>query len=342
MCKLFSINNTSKLTKNQLENVVKTVENAMKVEKDGFGITALHNNGHIAARKYLKTYEASILKDSSPWTPVSKKSYQDIGKIFPDDITSLILHGRTSTNSVSLINTHPIIKNDHFLSHNGVVEDSGPKYIPTTSNDTEHIVERLTTQGLSAIEKYISGYYACMYFKKGSDSLHIFRDNIATLHIGYSEDLESYILATTQDLIKQVAKALKIKINNIDEVEDNVYFELTASNDFENIQYFTPKGRSSYSDSKSHLSLGYSFNDYSGKEYYSKNDYYSMDSEDEFLWEVENNADNTWTFMNDRISYTFEEFMKLSDDEKLKCEVIRSDGTICSVDVQRNGKIYGT
>lgn len=166
MCKLMCITKTDQIEAHDLEQLTKFVAGHMgKTEKDGFGITILKNDNSLYARRFLNPDNASM------YNMILNKSFivknvNDTGKPLEKDETvkSIIFHGRMSTNNISLVNTHPIVKHDIWLSHNGVVEDSGPKYKMNTSNDTEHMVERLS-QGISAIEKNITGYYATMSFK---------------------------------------------------------------------------------------------------------------------------------------------------------------------------------
>lgn len=332
MCKLFAITNTSKIKPKQLEKITKSVENTMSYEKDGLGITVLHKDGSIAGRKYLKTQAASVLNKPDTTSPISKPHSLELGEFNANAIQSMIIHGRTSTNSVSLTNTHPIVKHGLWLSHNGVVEDSGPKYNMTTSNDTEHIVERIATQGLEAIEKHISGYYACLYFKEHSKMLHVFRDSIAPLYIALVPKLETYIIATTEELIENACNAINVLSEVIEEVDDNVYFEVNGL-DFNNIKQFEPKGRSAYSDSKAHLSLGKTFDFSPSEELIGSNEL-------EFLVETETYSDDSWSFFLGHRSLTHFEFLQLGDDERLSCVVVRSDGTICSSDSKLNGLLY--
>lgn len=337
MCKLFVMTNTKKIKKIKLEQITKSVSKVIqKSERDGLGISIQGNKG-IYVRRFLNPLEASIFEPLTS-LPFLKSDSSQSGEL--DSIDSIVIHGRTSTNKSGLKNCHPIARNGFILSHNGVVEDSGPKYEMMTDNDTEHVVERFS-QGIKEVESHISGYYAFASYKEGTDSLYICRDNIASLYFAEIKSLDCHIFATTQEIISECLKTLELKSISIKEVQDNILLEY-RSGQFYDMTEITPKGRTAYSDSLASLSLGYEIASTIGNQnndwnLENKNDLYS--AEDNFFYEVESCADDTWVYFLDGLPLNCRDFLDLDYGDQLKCLVIRADGTICSAN-DDNGLMF--
>lgn len=338
MCKLMSFTNLKGQSVATVNKLTKVVAKAMNsTERDGFGVT-LNTSKGLYARRFLKPLEANIVDPIPKPVPFLKINKNEVGTL-GNNIKSAIFHGRTSTNDSTLLNTHPIVKHGLWLSHNGVVEDSGPTYKMLTTNDTEHMVERMS-QGLKAIETYITGYYATMHYKQGSNAIHILKDNIAWLYSAELLELGGYVFATTESLIVDVCKTMGFKIGPVGELKNNIYFEVDGLSIL-NMSNITPKGRSAYSDNLASKSLGRKLDAVTIPDYYARDTYELTQDEmvEEFLYEIEQDADSSWSFQYLGRSITLDEFFVLEAAEQLDCVVVRSDGTICSPD-KMNGLLY--
>lgn len=337
MCKLLTFTSLKNLKNREMERLTKAVSAAMaKTERDGFGLTLITDKG-IGARKFTNPKSASLnsVLHSAPFLDSSAEQLGEIGTKYK----SIIFHGRTSTNYLGLVNTHPIIKHGLWLSHNGVVEDSGPKYEAISNNDTEHLVERIS-QGVEQVEKYISGHYATIHYKEGSESTFIMRDSIAPLVCAFIESLDGYCIATNEGLVKAACGALGLSYSNISDVMPNIAMELNGS-ELLAMSEIKPKGRTSYTDSLSAKSLGRSMDtisqDWSWD--YDSRESAVDDAIELFLDESEMDSDSSWVFALNGLEISRGEFLDLHDDDRLNCVVIRSDGTLCSPG-ERNGLFY--
>jgi hypothetical protein len=336
MCKLLIIRGLNGPV-GEFETTLKKIAESMnKTERDGLGITAsIKGKSKIYAKKFLNPLEASFLV-SPVVSPFSETTIEESYSLSKEDvIEDIIIHGRTSTNSLGLINTHPLSKNGIHLSHNGVVEDSGPAFEKKTDNDTELLLERYL-DGIESIEKYISGYYAFATLEDNTKNLHIVRDNIAPLY--YSKyPYRGFVVecfATTKELIKIVNEFAE----NIVPVLDNV--SIFYGPDGLKTRHFLPKGRTKYSDNLSFLSLGKELGK-GDSGLISERDLYEIDS-DSFLFEIEQSADDSWTFLLDGETLSLSDFFELNYSTQLLCTVIRSDGTICSADDMLDGRLFGS
>ena len=204
MCKIFGLTETNKIKDHKkLTNTILDV--ISKQERDGLGFEFVNADGQrFGQRGTGDTLTFTINKPKMPsvsFTNVNKESW---GTFTGKTKGPAIFHSRTSTNNVSLKNTHPLRSQGISLIHNGVVTDHGPKYKMTTSNDTEHILNYLRQEnGLSKIEKNLTGYYACMALMQ-DNSLMIFRDRIAPLYAAWCELNETWIFATSERNIEEV------------------------------------------------------------------------------------------------------------------------------------------
>lgn len=255
MCILFTVLNTTKIIHEDLETLVNiAARNIGESERDGLGLVAKREDG---SEFILKTtvYGQDFLQ--SKHVPFLKGGVIRNDVTF-ENITSLVLHGRTSTNVMGVQAAHPIEKHDIMLCHNGVVEYSGPEYNSLTGNDTEHLVESLHLEGIAGVTKYTSGYYAAAYYRKNDPHLYLFKDNIAPLCAAYIPLYETYIFCSRHDVLRDILEAFGLYEGedfSIHDVEDNFSAKFLG-NDLISFESITPKAAVRYDRSLMAKSLG--------------------------------------------------------------------------------------
>lgn len=347
MCQILILTKTDKVKdkKHLIETVAKHLQ---ETQKDGFGYAMLGKQGVFGERTTNRSFKSRLNMVKYPiLDSIIEQTYNDFGKN-SNPVGGAVFHGRTSTNHVTLNNTHPISLNGMHLIHNGVVRDTNEtKYIKTTTNDSEDLVHYLTTIGIKGIEQYLTGYYAVGALDK-SGNLHVFKDGIANLYVTMNKTLECLMFGTTEDLITSVAKSMKHKIGNIEKVKDNVYMIFNPQGNMISNETITPKGYTDLEASYMSRSLGYEAD--TNRDLHGYPDYkghnYGLDDEDDVLgWNDRPYAELT----NDEaayqaeidsmdVSYTIidwngrklelDEFRKLDEVTKRDCIVRRADGTI--------------
>jgi hypothetical protein len=335
MCKILTLSNTA-LVKNQDKMVSTAARLLSAYEKDGFGYAIQGEKGVFGERSLNpKTFKSAFGQKpfNAPFVIETSNTYGKKSKA----IGAAIFHGRTSTNERTLKNTHPIVKRDWHLIHNGVVTNHGPAYEMLTTNDTEHLVEHLSTTGISGIAEHLTGYYAVSAIAPDGN-LHIIRDSTASLYAAQIDEIESFIFATNESLIRDFCKAMKYKASQIKKFADDTYIILQKL-DIISCEKFTPRGSSFAETRYSSLSLGREIESGSRDESaellsmtksFESSERYLTD-EDYFLREVNYYGDDTWIFKTfNGEPMTFDEFANLKDSEKLDCIVIRPDGSTCS------------
>lgn len=215
MCKVIGFTNFSKVKK-KLETVEYLGRLLLSTERDGFGYAVWDKNsksffGERTAEKSFSSSTRDTAKVDFSFCDKPLKVQNSFGEYDMENVGPAIFHGRISTNMKSLLNTHPIVKHDMALIHNGVVTDLGPKYETITTNDSEHVLERFVDD---TFEKNLRGYYAFLAIDK-EGKLHVCRDAIASLYSTWIESLDTYLFSTNEDNIVNICKAFGVDYSTI-------------------------------------------------------------------------------------------------------------------------------
>lgn len=220
-------------------------------DKDGFGYAILSQDGEIGGEKTTKIKEFTPLSmvpidTQTSKLPIIAKMYERFGNMDFSKPKSLIAHGRFSTNTVNLPNTHPFTNENVALIHNGVVKDDATIKIGglKTDCDTEILLRYWERGGIKDIEKNVAGYYAMAILDKAGQ-LHIVRDNRAPLYIAYVRNVDSYMIATTKEIIESVARSMRWKAEEAEEVLENIH-AIFEGNEIVSYADISPKGGSAY------------------------------------------------------------------------------------------------
>jgi predicted glutamine amidotransferase len=228
MCKVFAMTNTTQFkVGSKFVSIVRN-EVCRHADQDGFGYAILSKNGDIGGERTIRPLNFRPLIDpASPDTtkklPIVLDANNMFGKIDTTNAKSFIGHGRLSTNTISLPNTHPFTNGEVALIHNGMVKDPTNNLKNLTSTcDSEILLRYWEKGGMDAIEKMVTGYYAVAILDK-SGKLHIIRDDRADLFISYNRTVDSFMIATTAEIIRNVAKEMKWKIEHPEEILEKTY-----------------------------------------------------------------------------------------------------------------------
>lgn len=307
MCKLIAITDASRIK--NLDAFVGVCMHAVKDMTDGFGYAVQTNGGVAGYRTLNPELHTSTVRDIPPFVEVMQHHYGVRGEV----TGPMILHGRISTNHNTLRNTHPIVREDWHLVHNGVVTNHGPAYGNLTTNDSEHVLYHLM-RGINEVADNLTGYYAAAAIDN-EGKLHIVRDSIATLYYARLNSVDSGIFATTPDIIYQVAAYLGDVVVPLPVMED-VYL-VFEKNILQYQTHFKSRGYGHAEAAYATRSLG--------RELYNSDDgpYYT-----DAFWDEIAHIDETWIIMASQgHELTVEQFYDLTDKEKMDCTIIRPNGT---------------
>lgn len=332
MCKVLIVTNAKGLKIKQASRSIARIMESTGYQKDGFGYAVKGKNGVYGERGLKPSEFKSRMGLEIPDIHWNKKVQNTFGEHSNTD-GAAIFHGRTSTNEVSLLNTHPIVKHGWTLIHNGVVTDHGPKYDMLTSNDSEHVLERLATGGIKAVTEHLTGYYAVAAFDPDGN-LHVFKDSTAQLYSGYVKKLNSFVFGTSLSILEEFEKTLKLGRSIFEPVRDNVYMVFNQKGEQIHFEEISPRGFERSESKWAQSSLGYELDEKSFSESgrwrdepLGSYDIKELDA-DELFWHHVDIADASYTFFD---AYgngiTFDQFDKLDDDQKVYCTIVTGDGT---------------
>ena len=356
MCKLLILTNTQKV-KSMKALVSTAAKLCAESERDGFGYFVQTSSGVYGEKTLRPASFAYSMHRPDKNIPFSSRAYERIGKR-AKGVGAAVFHGRTSTNEVSLRNTHPIAKHGWTLCHNGVVSDHGPAYTRNTTNDTEHIVERLATGGIESVEKYLTGYYAFGALDPHG-ILHVVKDSTANLFVSWSEELDSYVFATKEDHITRLCDSLAVSCSVPAAVNNNTHLTFRRG-ELQSHTSIEPRGYTRNEASWSSASLGRALDVPAAKSqpakqakqakppivterwFPTKQDQYTVD-EQLFLLEIEQKADSSYSFKDYKGNLlSYRDFINLEPEEQLCCTVVRPDGTICDQVNYYSEELFGS
>jgi hypothetical protein len=335
MCKIFVTTKTNKIEK--VSKVTETIaEHLLEVERDGFGYAIQGTKGHFGERTNRDTFESRFGREHLVIrSPIFEHTANTFG-VFGKPLGGGIFHGRTSTNHKTLKNTHPIRRNEWTLIHNGVVTNHGPTYTKDTTNDSEDVVHFLSTEGIGAIEKHLSGYYAFAALDP-SGRLHIGKDATAQLYVAKCETLGSLVFCTSEDLMRDICKALKWKIGPVERVKDNIYMVFDVDGNLIEQTEIKPLGVSYRESRHSSLSLGYELKTISNyaetyEDTYQPASRYAVEEDMyyDFLAECARVDESYEIYDSYMTPMSLAEFKKLDDIAKAECIIYRHDGSLMS------------
>lgn len=220
MCKILCFSSLSKIDLDQ-KTVSALKDIVCENDQDGFGYAVSDSSGAVFQYRTIETKRLDQIDKNKPFRLKGTKSLVSKSGSCPKGNSKAgIFHGRMSTNTVSLENTHPFaLKSGGALIHNGVVYDHGDITDLKTDCDTEILARYWDSGKLDDISQCVSGYAAIAVLD--DNKLHIARDNRATLFIAWSQKLETFIVATTIDILNKVSALLKADVSDINAIDDN-------------------------------------------------------------------------------------------------------------------------
>lgn len=260
-----SISNVSKI-KNINEVMLKVRDLVCEHNRDGFGYSISYKND-IYTQKFIDPKDFvglnSTLQHDKMMLPIFDNSFELSHGNMGEKPLAIVAHGRTSTNYKGDVEySHPFVKHDNAFIHNGVVDvPSKHGFDLFTDNDSEYLANVFWKHGHSGLSK-ISGYFAFMNLKLNG-KIEIVRDNTASLYAAYIPELDSYVFATMERMIKELCEKFEYQCTKIVSVKAMSYFTVQGSkvNNVETVNKSTRVKRMSDKESKA-------FKDYSHK--YSK------------------------------------------------------------------------
>lgn len=251
MCKVLAVSGVKSSKTPELWKFVKTVTPFMTPhDKDGVGYAALTRDGELFGERWLNPADAfkrrqefttkdQELLDTFKGALSTTVKYNKFGELKQDETSAVILHTRMATCDINIENTHPFVRDNTALIHNGVIRNTTMLKQLTSTCDSECILNEYADQSVQenpdAIELVadrLQGYYACAVLTQtpeGRSVMDIFRDDgNAALWACFIKQLDAVVFCTRAEIVKAACKELKWTVLSTLYVEPNKLLRLDA------------------------------------------------------------------------------------------------------------------
>lgn len=241
MCKLFCLTNLTKLDQKDFnKNTIKEISKILcENQPDGLGFTLKHKKGMYTHKGCDSDSSIAGIgrggNSAKNKMPFSSTQVRNDGFIPQHGLQSILIHARTSTNTVNYNSTHPfLLDNGNFaFAHNGVIQPPiNHTYPVLTKNDSEYLAYDYLAKGAKDSLSNISGYAATISFNLNKKRIEIFRDSSAQLYMTYSLTLDTYLFTTCANDAMDIADLLMRNYEEIDFcipelINDDTYLEVS-------------------------------------------------------------------------------------------------------------------
>lgn len=229
MCKVFMIAGVKSTTVDKAWKFAKAIAKPMsRANTDGIGYAAITAEGNVFGERWLKNdhmFKTKVSEadkkivnmfDGAIDGKVEDIDYNSFGTVEPDKLVAMTLHTRMATSAKGMNNVHPFVEGNTSLIHNGVIRNVDEFKLTRSTCDSEAILISYLEKEISknpenieAAAKMLRGYYACGVLTNSEEGpiLDIFKSN-ARLHVTFVEELETFVVSTDDDDIKDTCKLL--------------------------------------------------------------------------------------------------------------------------------------
>lgn len=218
--------------------------------KDGVGYAA-HGEKGLWGERWLDPDDAWLKESRKPFTKVDKITmdafkggleanikYNSFGKVDADQHTpAIIYHSRAATCEKNMANTHPFVRENTALIHNGVIRNTETLKMISSTCDSETILNEYVDENvaddadnITNIGKALFGYYGCAVLttdSKGKRWLDIFKHD-APIHVAFINELKAMVFCTSDDIIRFTCKDLKLTYGHMFTVKNNSLIRIDA------------------------------------------------------------------------------------------------------------------
>ena len=258
MCKIFGVTSITDNNRTKVIKLLTTMAPIMsQIDNDGFGYAAITKNGNVFGEKWLDVKKA-FHKPPQPKKQVvdahnklvsSFGNFLEIDEL-PSDVihgyfgeidwnnaVSCMLHSRMATCGKTFDNVHPFFRENKALIHNGIIRNDNKftKYVSTCDSEvllSQYIDNKcdVSPENVEKAFNEIQGYYGTMILGKTLDNipyLDIIKHH-ANLCMCFVPTLDTFVICTKSEMLKDAFKLLKWSHSPIYEMKDDIYLRLNA------------------------------------------------------------------------------------------------------------------
>lgn len=257
MCKVFLMSGIKPETVDKAWAFAQEIGKRMSVSNtDGLGYAAITKEGKLFGERWLKNRDAfgaeyedltpldtelfnnlgDALESSMKEYSNAKGDYNTFGDVVPGEMVALTLHTRMATSAKGMHNTHPFVQDNVSLIHNGVIRNPELYGMKNSTCDSESILQGYLTEdvltdpaNISKIADKLEGYYACGVLANSSSGpvLDLFR-NGARLYAAFIKELDTYVISTEDDDIKNTARYLGYTMGEVYKINEGKFIRINA------------------------------------------------------------------------------------------------------------------
>lgn len=189
-------------------------------DKDGLGYAAISPSGLWGERwldpkdawklRKIFTEEDKELLRKAQGTFIGNEKFNTFGELASDTAFSVLMHARMATCEKNISNTHPFIRGNSALIHNGVISNHGELEKITSTCDSEVILNSYfkhdvanKPENIKEVARDLRGYFACGIISKdadGVDIVDVFRGG-AQLWATWVKPLDALVICTRSDIV---------------------------------------------------------------------------------------------------------------------------------------------
>ncbi len=228
MCKLLAV-----LDIENDEDALLFTEAAVKPmtdkDDDGLGTIMLGPDGVGVERwRHPRDFPNTLPLDPAllKFADLIEPTYNSDGPLSQEKLWALGVHSRFATCGKSLTNTHPFVREDLALIHNGVISNHAQIDKVVSSCDSEALLTKYleydvrgTFANIQSVCDSVTGWYAFMVFSK-EGYVDIIRDSQTDLFFAHVSGV-GIVFATTEHIIKSSAGRIKTTVSDIYPMPDN-------------------------------------------------------------------------------------------------------------------------
>ena len=345
MCKIVSIIGLT-AKKGQLLQFSKIMRSIMTTsDNDGFGYVAtdgasmfserwLEVDKAFNSRERLSERQAKLFEKYKLLTTFSPK-YASTGNVDQtlNSVKTILLHARKSTNQKVIENTHPFVKEEVGLIHNGVISnhDKFKKTIGTCDSEAilTSYLDNVVPYDFVSIDKVFSDVTGSMAVgvlnqNGGEPFVDMFRNYGANLSVGIVEELgDALVFATVPEMVQAVCKHLKWRRPIFTEFASRKAARLNAlTGDVVSVRDVAYSG--GYNNGYGY-DRGYSGRDYDNEEWDMVSNTWVPKGTVAAREKREENAKTVTTPLDIQTDKEFERFMERKEREELEAKEKRED-----------------
>lgn len=248
MCKVFMTAGVKKQNVDKMWKFIKAHSKYMSMgNRDGIGYAAINATGELFGERWLSNDQAFKVPTSIDSRIIDvfgqaieskeeKIDYTSFGNIDRNDFVAFTMHTRYATSPKGMMNVHPFVDEGVSIIHNGVIRNDNEFHIKLSTCDSEAVLRAYINEkvaddanNIQYLADSLKGYYSVGALTNTSEGpiLDIFKYN-ASQHVVFIEELETWVLATSENDIKDTCKELGYTMGQVFTILNEKFIRVNA------------------------------------------------------------------------------------------------------------------